>query len=82
MEEKIKATEETKKSNTARYTLRWDINDERHHDLMPMLRVEKGMTPRFEVMTSIIGIMALQSASYLTTGNADVVAVVDIIFII
>lgn len=32
MEEKNKVTEETKKSNTARYTLRWDMTDERQYE--------------------------------------------------
>lgn len=55
---------------------------QRHHNLMSMLRAEKRLTPQFEVMTSIIGTMTPQAASYHITGNADAVAVVDIIFII
>lgn len=37
MEEKNKVTEETKKSNTARYTLRWDMTDERQEPPDPLL---------------------------------------------
>lgn len=49
---------------------------------MSMLRAEKRLTLQFETMTSFIGAMTPQAASYHITGNADAVAVVDIIFII
>lgn len=49
---------------------------------MPMLRVEKRLTLQFEAMTSNIGAITPQAASYLITENADAVAVLDIIFTI
>lgn len=49
---------------------------------MSMLRAEKKLILQFEAMTSIIGTMTPQAASNFIIGNADAVAVVDIIFII
>ena len=49
---------------------------------MSMLRAEKRLTPQFEAMTSIIGTITPQVASFLITENVDAVAVLDIIFTI
>lgn len=55
---------------------------QRHHNLMPMLRVEKRLTLQFDAKTSNIGAITPQAASYLITENADAVAVSNVIFTI